>query len=492
MPRLTDLIRSADAGIGITGATDITIEHITSDSRQVKPGSLFVAIHGGNVNGLDYLPQAIKHGAAAVLCEHGDIPDAGGLTVLRAAEPRHALARLAAALYGEQPAHIVAVTGTDGKTSTADFSRQLMHQLGFSSASLGTIGITLGNGSLLQDASHTTPDPVELHRILAEMAGDGCTHLAMEASSHGLHQYRLDGVRLEAAAFTMLGRDHMDYHKDEADYFNAKARLFSELLPEGKTAVLNADDKVYTLLETICRQRGMHIIDYGTQAHEFRIKEILPHGNGQQVSCVMSGTPYLLDIPLAGAFQVMNILAAVGLAVGQGSKLEHVLTFLANLKGVPGRLERVVTLSNGAAVYIDYAHTPMALANILNSLRPHTHNALHVVFGCGGNRDKGKRPQMGKAAIELADHVIVTDDNPRNEDAGQIRKEVLAGAHGAQEVGDRRQAIRKALKALQSGDVLVIAGKGHEKTQTIGSELIPFHDGQVAKELAHEMELVDA
>lgn len=493
MPQLIDLIKASNAEIEIPDGTgNITITSITSDSRQVGRGDLFVAIQGGKVNGAKFAGQAAKQGAVAVLCGLNDIPDSKGLPVLRAHEPRRALAQLAAAFYARQPAHVVAITGTDGKTSTADFTRQIMHQLGFSSASLGTIGVRLGNGSWLKDASHTTPDPVQLHGLLAKMADEGCTHLAMEASSHGLHQYRLDGVRLQAGAFTNLGRDHMDYHKDETEYFMAKARLFAELLPEGSAAVLNADDRVFNQLNTICRQRNMEVIDFGRHARTLCLKEVIPHANGQKISCVLAGVLHIIDIPLVGAFQVMNVLAAVGLAVAQGSKLEDVLVLLNKLKGVPGRMEHITTLSNGAAVYIDYAHTPLALANILTSLRPHTHNQLHVVFGCGGDRDKGKRPEMGKVASELADQVIVTDDNPRSENPGQIRKQVMAGARDAKEVGDRRQAIVKALKELKEGDVLVIAGKGHERTQTIGSEQIPFHDGEVALEVARELELIDA
>lgn len=489
MPRLTDLVKQTDLTLP-EAAQSLEIEHITADSRQVKNGSLFVALSGTKSNGLDYAQQAAEQGALAVLCaaDAGDV--ALDIPVLRSANPRRSLSLMAAAFYNKQPTHIVAVTGTDGKTSTADFSRQFFHELGFSAASLGTIGITLGAGRQMADGTHTTPDPVALHEQLSQLAQKGCTHLAMEASSHGLHQHRLDGVRLSAAAFTSFARDHMDYHPTEEDYFNAKARLFSELLPQKGTAVLNGDDVRGAQLETICRQRGITILDYGESAQEMRIKSIEPHGSGQQVEAIIIGTPYTFDVPLAGRFQVMNILAAVGLAVATGSNVDDLVAIMPKLRGVPGRLEQVAILANGAAIYIDYAHTPAALANILRSLRPHTKNKLHVVFGCGGDRDKGKRPLMGAAASELADSVIVTDDNPRTEDAAQIRTEVLAQAAGALEVGDRRKAIEAAMQNLQSGDVLVIAGKGHEKTQTIGSEVIPFHDGEVVKTISKELELV--
>lgn len=487
MPLLTELLRAA--GIAAGNAKDVAIESITADSRQVKPGSLFVALKGEKTDGKQFIGKAVEKGAAAVL---SDSAVKAPVPVIVVNNPHQALAQLAAGFYGKQPEYIVAITGTDGKTSTADFTRQFWHRLGFSSAALGTIGVTLGNGRLLQDASHTTPDPVSLHHLLADMAKLGCTHLAMEASSHGLDQHRLDGVKLQAAAFTNLARDHMDYHQDEADYFAAKARLFSELLPRGTTAVLNADDKHFSQLKTVCASRSIKVVDFGHKAEALRIENITPHANGQEVSCRLLGASHTLNIPLVGAFQVYNIFAAFGLASAVGAKLEKLLPIIGKLHGVPGRLEHVTTLKNGAAVYIDYAHTPMAIENILRGLRPHTKNTLHIVFGCGGDRDAGKRPQMGKVAAKLADHVIVTDDNPRSENPAHIRQQIMAESFGAIEIAGRKEAITQALKALKSGDVLVIAGKGHEKTQTIGTEVLPFHDGKVALAAAKELGLLDA
>ena len=396
---------------------------------------------------------------------------------------------MAAAFYGSQPKHIAAITGTDGKTSTADFFRQFWHHMGKKTASIGTLGILSGPGEALYPGSHTTPDPVQLHKLLAELHGNRIDHVAMEASSHGLHQYRLDGVKLEAAAFTNIARDHLDYHHTEEAYFAAKLRLFSKLLPEGKTAALNEDDDKFPLIKDVCHKRKHHIIGFGKNGSQFKVIRIEPLPHGQRVGLELLGRSYLLDVPLVGAFQVMNILAALGLVIGTGGKLDKALLAVPKLQGVPGRLEQVAQLANGATIFIDYAHTPMALANILNTLRPHTRKKLHTVFGCGGDRDIGKRPQMGKIATTLADKVIVTDDNPRSEEPASIRKAILAAAPDAKEVADRREAIYVALKALGAGDILVIAGKGHEKTQIVGDKTLPFDDAEVAREAVKELKL---
>lgn len=488
MRPLTELIRACPFLLERPPpAASLTITGITCDSRQVKPGFLFVALKGEKADGVAFIPQAIAQGAAVVLCAQG-VSAPSGIPVLYANNVRAALAHLAAAFYGKQPRHMVAVTGTDGKTSTADFYRQFWQLMGQRSASIGTLGIVGSAGELLYPGTHTTPDPVQLHRILGELAAD-CDYVAMEASSHGIDQHRLDGVTLEAAAFTNLTRDHLDYHKTDEAYFAAKAALFSRLLPLGKTAVLNQDDGRFAVLKDICAARKHRIIGFGKQGGEFTIRELalLPHG--QRVMLSLFGKPYRLDVPLVGAFQTMNILAALGLVVGAGGDMEKALAVVPKLKGVPGRLEPVAMLANGAAVCIDYAHTPAALANILRTLRPHTQNKLHVVFGCGGDRDAGKRPEMGKVASELADHVIVTDDNPRSEDPALIRRAIMAASPRAKEVADRRQAIYVALQALGAGDVLVIAGKGHEKTQTIGDKVMAFDDAEVARAGVKELHL---
>ena len=491
MPHLIELLETAgiqDSGFRIQDNTEIT--GLATNSADVKQGYIFFALKGEKTDGADFIPQAIANGAVAVITNHE--PRTTNHEIYTE-NPRLALAQISAAFYARQPEHIVAITGTDGKTSTADFSRQLMFLCGKKSASMGTIGVVAGNGEMLREGTLTTPDPIALHKTLAELADGGISHVALEASSHGLFQYRLDGVKLEAAAFTNIARDHLDFHKTEDAYFAAKSRLFSEVLPVGKTAVLNADDPRFPELKAICEKRGHEIIDFGKNAREFHIRAITPHGHGQSVLLTLFGKKYNVEVPLVGAFQVMNILAALGLAVGAGYDLESVLQHIPQLKGVSGRLQHVANLTNGASVFIDYAHTPLALANILTTMRPHTADKLVVVFGCGGDRDKGKRPLMGEAAARLADIAIITDDNPRSEDAAQIRAEVLAGAAGNQnckEVADRKEAIYSAMQYLNKGDVLVIAGKGHEKTQIIGDKHLPFDDAEVAREVAQELGLL--
>ncbi len=435
------------------------------------------------------------------------------------------MAKLAATFYPRQPARIAAVTGTDGKTSTADFTRQLWELLGYKAASMGTLGIKGEGGRELYPGTHTTPGPVELHRILHELSEAGYTHLAMEASSHGLDQYRLHGVKLQAAAFTNLTRDHLDYHGTEEAYFAAKQKLFTELLPEDGVAVLNADDRyAHHLKETLSQERA--IIAYGHKHYSgasirhgigelilnavtpgfyeldqnYIINDLTPLPHGQRVSLTVLGreAPQWLDrekerlnmqleIPLVGNFQIFNMLAACGLVQGCGeADIERLIHMLPQLKGVPGRLEPVGVHASGATIYTDYAHTPSALENVLKTLRPHVQRHLHVVFGCGGDRDKGKRPLMGKAAAAHADSVIVTDDNPRSENPALIRAEVMAGVPGAaknhvKEVAGRKEAIYAALSQLVAGDILLVAGKGHEKVQIIGNESLPFDDAEVIR-----------
>jgi len=489
MPLLSELIGAVPEKLNYPAeAAQLNISGITSDSREVKPGYLFAALKGVRTYGSEFIPQAKQLGAVAVLCGAevplpNPPPQAGeGILYIQSANPRLALAHIAAKFYGRQPGHIAAVTGTDGKTSTCDFFRQFWHHMGETSASIGTLGSLSGARETLAPGSHTTPDPVQLHKLLAELCDKPIDYVGMEASSHGLDQYRLDGVILEAAAFTNIARDHLDYHRTEDAYFTAKSRLFSELLPEGKTAVLNQDDTRFPSLKKICEKRGHSIIGFGKNGAEFKVLRIKPKPNGQRAELQLFGKPYALDIPLAGAFQVMNIVTALGLVIGCGGELEKALKAIPQLQGVPGRLEQVAALKNGATVFIDYAHTPMALANILQTLRPHTQGKLHVVFGCGGDRDKGKRPEMGRIAEQLADEVIVTDDNPRSEDPGLIRSAVLSFTQRAKEVADRRLAIYVAMKRLEPGDILVIAGKGHEKTQIIGNQTLPFDDAEVARE----------
>jgi UDP-N-acetylmuramoyl-L-alanyl-D-glutamate--2,6-diaminopimelate ligase len=485
MPRLIDLLAALDETSQHAGAGSVEVAGITSDSRAVGPGFVFVAQKGEKVDGHQFISQAIQHGAVAVIVDKAQtLPN--DPCIIPVANSRRAYAQLAAAFYPRQPDHMVAVTGTDGKTSTADFYRQFWQLLGKRSAAIGTLGITGSDGALLSEATHTTPDPMMLHQQLSVLDAD---YVCMEASSHGIHQSRLDGVCLEAAAFTYIGRDHLDYHKTEENYFIAKARLFDTLLPEGKTAVINQDDKRYGELYERCLKRRHRIIGFGRSGKDFRIAslELLPHG--QRAKLELFSRHYHVDIPLVGSFQTMNILAALGLVVGSGGDIDEAVAVIPKLKGVPGRLQPVAELACGASVYIDYAHTPMALANILNTLRAHTQNQLHVVFGCGGDRDRGKRPEMGRIAAELADRVIITDDNPRSEDPALIRRSIMAASSGAKEVADRREAIYVALGELRAGDVLVIAGKGHEKTQTIADRVLPFDDAEVARVGVRELKL---
>lgn len=468
----------------------IELHHVTADSHQAGAGSIFVAVRGGKHDGAAFIPQVVAQGCRVVVAERSaplpEMPQAP--CVLRVGSARRALSELAAALFVPQPEYIAAVTGTDGKTSTAEFFRQLMVLQGRKAASVGTLGVIGADDALVMPALNTTPDPVQLHQALQQLASGGYSHVGMEASSHGLDQYRLHGVKVVAAAFTYLGRDHLDYHDTVEAYFAAKKKLFSEVLAADGLAVLNQDDESFAALESLCRARNLRIIGYGRQGHHLRIATQAPTALGQEVTLDMMGQAHALALPLVGDFQVMNMLAALGLGLGCGGDVQVMAALLPKLKGIPGRLERAATLENGAAVYVDYAHTPMALAKVLKVLRAHTSARLHVVFGCGGERDAGKRPEMGRIAAELADVVTVTDDNPRGEDANAIRKAIMLACKGAKEVAERRQAIYGAVRSLQAGDILVLAGKGHEKTQIIAGKEFAFDDVAVAREAVKEID----
>lgn len=466
----------------LTGDAEVLITDITADSRAVKPGSIFVALRGVSVDGVQYIPDALQRGAAAIVLDHGSkIGMATTAAVLHVSDARHAISALADALYPQQPEFQYAVTGTDGKTSTADFVRQLATMLGHKSASIGTLGLRSGIEVLNKQfpAINTSPEPVLTRRILSSLADAGITHVAIEASSHGLDQKRLDGLRFNAAAFTNLTRDHLDYHGSVEAYGAAKARLFSEVLPITGLAVLNRDDAMYDALKAICDKRGIRVRSFGySEGADYRIMHVTPHAGGLDAELHIYGKNYAVSLPLYGAFQLQNILAALGMLDLKSNEIEGVVkTHLPRLQGVPGRLEKVAE-QNGAPIFVDYAHTPAALANILKTLRPHTTGKLHVLFGAGGDRDKGKRPEMGKAASEFADVVMVTDDNPRSEDPATIRAAILAAANGATELSDRAAAIIAAVQKLEPGDVLVVAGKGHETTQTIGMQSIHFSDAE--------------
>jgi UDP-N-acetylmuramoyl-L-alanyl-D-glutamate--2,6-diaminopimelate ligase len=473
---------------------DKEISGLTCDSRQVEPGFLFAALPGLQVDGRDFIAQAIANGAVAVLAEN-DTPSSlvpRPTALIHSSNPRQQYAEVAARFYGQQPRSVAAITGTNGKTSSASFLRQIWAELGYRSASAGTLGVDLeGCGEDVPDLQHgfnlTTPDSVDVHRSLCELAEFNVQHLAIEASSHGLDQYRLDGVRIAAAAFTNLSRDHLDYHDSFASYLEAKVRLFSELLIDGGAGVINADDPYADTFRQACQARGIQVLSYGLSGVDLRLVKIEPNLHGQHLSVDVFDQQYSFNLPLTGSFQAMNVLCAAALAIGMGESADRVMAALSNMGGVKGRVEFIGASANGGAVYVDFAHTPDALESVLNALRPHTQSHLHVVFGCGGDRDPGKRPEMGAVAAKLADRIIVTDDNPRSENAAEIRRQTLIGCPDASEVGDRAEAIKIAIGDLADGDLLIIAGKGHESGQIVGDQILPFNDADIARNYLQEL-----
>jgi UDP-N-acetylmuramoyl-L-alanyl-D-glutamate--2,6-diaminopimelate ligase len=462
----------------------LDIAGVTADSRHVVPGDLFAALPGTRMDGRTFIADAVERGAVAVLAPPGTVwpPGVPPRPVIFDAEPRQCLARIAAVLAGPQPDTVVAVTGTNGKTSSVEFTRQLWASAGVRAASLGTMGLIAPGFE--PGPGLTTPDPVSLAETLAGLARHGVTRAAMEASSHGLDQFRLDGVRLAAAAFTNLTRDHLDYHGTLQAYRQAKLRLFEVLLPPGVPAVAHADMDPETLaaLREIATRRRLKLRTVGEQGELFRLIEARPRPDGQDLTVVVNGVPRQVVLNLPGRFQADNALVAAAITASLG--MDDVLDRLPLLRGVRGRMERAAVLSSGATAYVDYAHTPDALERLLGALRPHTVGRLHVVFGAGGDRDRGKRPLMGEAAARLADVAIVTDDNPRGEDPGAIRAAILSACPGGMEIADRASAIEAGLNLLAAGDVLVVAGKGHEQGQTVGGVVLPFDDVSVIRRLA--------
>lgn len=466
-------------------AVDPEITGVTADSRKVGPGVLFAAVPGTRADGRDFIPAALAAGAAAILAPEGVSAPAGAV-VIGSADVRRAYALAAARFHGPQPPVVVAVTGTNGKTSVATFCRQIFTRLGHKAASLGTLGLQTSEAALTPPGL-TTPDAGELARLAAEVARMGVTHLAVEASSHGLDQRRLDGLTLTAAAFTNLTQDHLDYHEDMAQYRAAKLRLFEQLLPRGRTAVLNADSPDFQAFAAAAALNGHTLLSVGENGQGLRLVERRPTPEGQRLVVEAQGARHEIHLPLVGAFQADNALVAAGLCIAAGEEAGAALSALEALEGAPGRLQHVGTGRNGGEAYVDYAHTPDGLETVLKALRPHARGRLILVFGAGGDRDRGKRPLMGRAAAELADLVIVTDDNPRSEDPAAIRAEILEAAPSALEVGDRRAAIRAGAEQLRDGDVLVVAGKGHEQGQIVGGQVLPFDDvAETAAALSHE------
>lgn len=483
--RLTDLLKGTGIALPQSDICRLEITGLAADSRTVEPGFLFAALPGARADGLSFVADAVRRGAAAVLApveaEEGLRRSFPALPVVADANPRRLLALIAARFFAAQPETVCAVTGTNGKTSVVTFLRRIWELTGRPAASLGTLGVTAPGRTLA--GTLTTPDPVALHRLLAQLAAAGVTAVAMEASSHGLDQHRLDGVRIGAGAFTNLGRDHLDYHGSLEAYLTAKLRLFSALVAAGGTAVIAADDLVFGRVRAAAVARGLTVWSYGRAGADARVRAIAPIPDGQRLTIRTPAGERTILLPLVGDFQAMNALAAAGLAIATGTPEAAAYDALAGLEPVAGRLQRVARV-NGAAVYVDYAHTPDALVSVLAALRPQVGRRLVVVFGCGGDRDRGKRPEMGAIAHRLADRVVVTDDNPRGEEPAAIRRAILAACPDALDIGDREAAIARAIGELEPGDVLVVAGKGHETGQTVGDRVLPFDDAAVVRALA--------
>ena len=473
--RLSELIKPLVLPVGV----DPEISQLNADSRHVSGGALFAALPGESVDGRDYIEAALENGASAVLSLSG----LGKLPVpyIACENPRQVFAKCAARFYVGQPEIMVAMTGTNGKSSTIEFLRQIWHYAGKKSACFGTLGVTTQAG--VTPLTHTTPDALALHQTLQTLARDGITHAGMEASSHGLSQFRLDGVKLAAVGFSNLTQDHFDYHADMDDYFKAKARLFTELAPSGIPAVINVDGTYGKRMADIAAQAGLGVMSVGWAGEDIRIAEITPRSASQSLELVWAGKYYKVELPLAGEFQVLNAVSALGLAVKTGVDPKTALEALSHLRGVAGRMEKAGSAKSGAPVFVDFAHTPDGLEKLLRGVRPHTMGRIVVVFGCGGDRDPDKRAKMGAIAAKFADIMIVTDDNPRSENPALIRKSVMAGCPDAQNIGDRSLAIKTGIDLLNKGDCLVIAGKGHETGQIIGGEVLPFNDVDVAKTL---------
>jgi UDP-N-acetylmuramoyl-L-alanyl-D-glutamate--2,6-diaminopimelate ligase len=474
----------AELGLTAMAGRQREVTGLAVDSRAVRDGMLFAALPGVRAHGATFIPTALSQGARAVLTDPEgarlahDALAASDAALVVAEDPRQTLAFAAALWSGAQPEVMVAVTGTNGKTSVASFTRQIWERLGLDAVNLGTTGV---EGAFSAPMSHTTPEPITLHRLLADCAEAGVTHAAMEASSHGLAQKRLDGVRLVAAGFTNITQDHLDYHADFEAYFDAKAGLFSRVLPEDGVAVINIDDPRGTGMAEIATARGQDLITVGRRpgadlhlvAQRFDV-------TGQVLRFDWEDSTHQVRLDLIGGFQSENVLMAAGLAIGAGADPARVFDTLPEMRTVRGRMQLAAKRENGAAVFVDYAHTPDAVSTAFKAMRPHVMGRLCAIVGAGGDRDRGKRPLMGQAAAEFADRVIVTDDNPRSEDAASIRAAVLRGCPGAQEVGDRAEAILRAVDALGPGDALLICGKGHETGQIVGDDVLPFDDAEQA------------
>lgn len=463
------------------GAEAIEICGLALDSRKVQPGDLFAAMPGVKTDGRRFIAMALERGACAVLAPPGTQASA---PVIETDDVPGALASMAARFYPGQPATIAAVTGTNGKSSTVEFLRQIWAHAGHDAACLGTLGVTRASGRT--EVGYTTPDAIALHRSLDALAGEGVTHLAMEASSHGLKQRRMDGAKVSAAAFTNLTQDHLDYHPDFEDYFASKMRLFTALSKAGAPAVIWMDSDWSDRVAQGCREARLEVIEAGWRGRDLGVTEIAPHPDRQDVSFTWRGAEHRVALPLIGEFQTSNALVAAGLAIATGVAPEAAFAALERLQGVAGRLQQVGITAAGAPILLDYAHTPDGLDKLLRAARPHTRGRIHLVFGAGGDRDPSKRRKMGEVAARLADAIIVTDDNPRSEDPASIRSAILEGVAGATEIGDREQAIRTAIAQLEAGDVLLVAGKGHETGQIVADRVIPFDEPALVQRILNE------
>ncbi len=474
----------ADLGLTAQGGRDIRVTGLSVDSRAVQEGHLFAALPGSRVHGAEFIQYALRQGAGTILTDRAgaqiaaEVLVASDAALVLAEDPRQALAFAAALWFGQQPSTVVAVTGTNGKTSVATFTRQIWALLGLPSVNLGTTGV---EGAYETPLAHTTPEPITLHRVLAEIAEAGVDHVAMEASSHGLAQRRLDGVTVKAGAFTNLSQDHLDYHANFAEYFSAKAGLFTRVISDDGAAVINLDDPRGGQMAEIAMDRGQDLITvgHGPEAN-LRIRAQRYDATGQDLRFDWNGRPYQVRMGLIGGFQAENVLTAAGLVIASGCDPARTFEVLHDLQGVRGRMQLAATRDNGGAVFVDYSHTPEALRTALKALRPHVLGRLIVVFGAGGDRDPFKRPMMGAAARENADVVFVTDDNPRSEDPAEIRAAIMAACPEAHEVADRAEAILRGVDALQPGDALLVAGKGHETGQVVGDDVFPFDDVEQA------------
>jgi UDP-N-acetylmuramoyl-L-alanyl-D-glutamate--2,6-diaminopimelate ligase len=468
------------ASLNLGAAADARVTGFAIDSRKVAPGTVFGAFRGTQANGEDFIPQAIAAGAIAIVAR----PEAKveGAIHIADSEPRRTFAYAAARFFAPFPDTVVAVTGTNGKTSTVELTRQLWRMGGFHAASIGTLGVTTSDESV--STGLTTPDIATFLSNMAGLCREGITHAAFEASSHGLSQYRTEGLPVRAAAFTNLSRDHLDYHGTMEAYLEAKLRLFTEVVAVDGAAVVWMDDPASSRVAELARERGLRLITVGTKGETLKLVKREPTQLGQTLTIEAEGKIHIVKLPLIGAYQAANALTAAGLVIATGGTVGDTFAKLARVQPVRGRLERAAISRAGAPIYVDYAHTPDGLEAAIEALRPHAAKRLIVLFGAGGDRDRGKRPQMGEVAVRLADHVIVTDDNPRTEDAAAIRRDVMAGALGAIEIGGRREAIAAAIAEAGADDIVLLAGKGHEQGQIIGTTVLPFDDVQVARECA--------